>query len=113
MKKVLASLVLAFLTACASVPSVNGQLQTGYQTVSAYIDQAKNGLARGRISVAQAEQASSNAKKARDTLDKAKTALTACQEKLPCTDYTNLLQNLQPSLLEFELELRKQQGQVK
>lgn len=113
MKKLFAIVALAFLTACASVPSVNGQLVTAYNTVSAYVDVTKNGLARGRISVEQAAKASENAKKASATIDKAAVALKECKEQLPCTSYTDLLQSLQPSLLEFELELRKQQGQVK
>lgn len=114
MKKLIVTVFLAFLTACSSVPqSLNGQLQTAYNTVSAYVDVTKNGLARGRISVSQAEQASANAKKAQTTIDQARTALVLCKEQLPCDGYTDLLKSLQPSLLEFELELRKQQGQVK
>lgn len=114
MKKFLANLALVFLVACASVPqTVNGQLQTAYNTVSAYVDLTKNGLVRGRISVIQAEKASSNAKKAQETIDQAKVALQGCKEQLPCTEYTDILKSLQPSLLEFEMELRKAQGQVK
>lgn len=114
MKKLIATLFLAFITACSTVPqTVNGQLVTAYNTVNAYVDLTKNGLARGRISIAQAEQASANAKKAQNTINQAEIALAGCKEQLPCDTYTDLLKSLQPSLLEFEMELRKQQGQVK
>jgi hypothetical protein len=114
MKKLISIIFLSLLTACSTLPqSVNGQLQTAYNTVSAYVDVTKNGLVRGRLSAEQAEKASANAKKAQNTIDQAKTALVLCKEQLPCEGYTDLLKSLQPSLLEFELELRKQQGQVK
>lgn len=113
MKKFLAALAVAFLAACSSMPSANSQLQTGYNTVNAYVEIVSTSLARGRISVANAEKASANAKKALGSLDAAKVALAECQETLPCDKYTDLLKSLQPSLLELELELRKQQGAVK
>lgn len=112
-KKIAASLVLAFLVACSTMPSMNGQLVTGYNTVSAFVDLTKNALVRGRISVADAEKASVNAKTAQATLDRAKAALDACKQTLPCEGYTDLLKALQPDLLAFELELRKAQGEVK
>lgn len=111
MRKFLAACALVVLSACASVgTSVNGQLVTAYQTVSAYVDVTKNALVRGRISPAQAEKASANAKKASATIDQAKVALQGCKEQFPCDTYTDLLKSLQPTLLEFELELRRQEG---
>lgn len=113
MKKFLAAIVVAFLAACSTVPSANSQLKTGYDTVNAYVEIVSTSLARGRISPENAEKASVNAKKALSSLDTAKVALAECRETLPCDKYTDLLKAVQPSLLEFELELRKQQGAVK
>lgn len=113
MKKTLVSLVLTFLVACSSLPSVNSQLKIGYDTVSAFVDLTKNGLARGRLSVTDAERGSLNAKKAQATLDRAGVALAECKQTTPCDKYTDILKSLQPDLLAFELELRKAQGEVK
>lgn len=113
MKKFLAIMLLTILTACANVPSLTGQLKTGYDTVAAYVDLTSNSLQRGRISIMQAEKASANSKKVLATLDQANIALSLCKVELPCTDYLNLLQALQPSLLELEMELRKTEGEKK
>lgn len=113
MKKLLASFVLLFVAACSSIPSGNSQLKTGYDTVNAYVEIVSTSLVRGRISPENAAKASGNAKKAVVVLDQAKVALAECKETLPCDKYTDLLKALQPSLLEFEMELRKQQGEVK
>lgn len=106
----LASITLAILTACASAPSVNSQLKAAYDTTGAYVDMTATSLMRGRITVAQAEKASANAKKARETIDAAALALGACKPPTPCTDYLSLITSLQPTLYEFERELRAQQG---
>jgi hypothetical protein len=112
MKKLFAAVALAFLTACASL-SPTSQLQAGFQTVDAYVEVTKNALVRGRISVDQAKTGVKNAEKARDQLVVARGVLANCKPAAPCTEFTNLLQAVQPSLNELELELRKQQGEVK
>jgi multidrug efflux pump subunit AcrA (membrane-fusion protein) len=104
--------VLVVLAGCASgPPSVNTQLKAGYDTTAAYADLARTSLLRGRITAEQAAKASANAKKARDTLDAASVALAGCKPDAPCTDYTNLMQALQPTLLEIERELRAKEKQ--
>lgn len=106
----LAACALALLAACAGgPPSVNGQLKTGYDTVNAYVEVTKASLARERITPDQAAKESATAKKAMGTLDAAGAALAGCKPPTPCTDYLVLMQALQPSLLEMELELRRQQ----
>jgi hypothetical protein len=113
MKQYLAIVALAFLAACATVGDAGTQLQLAYNTVNGYVDVTKTSLARGRISPEQAEQASANAKKAVKTLDTARIALDSCEPKLPCTEVTDILKALQPDLLEFERQLREQEGKVK
>jgi hypothetical protein len=110
----LAACALALLTACATgAPSINTQLKAGYATTAAYVDLARTSLLRGRITEEQASKASANAKKARDTLDAAALALAGCKPDLPCTEYTNLMSALQPTLLELERELRAQEAKEK
>jgi hypothetical protein len=110
----IAALALALLAACATgAPSINTQLKAGYDTTAAYADLARTSLLRGRITPAQAAKASTNAKKARDTLDAARIALAGCKPELPCTEYTNLMGALQPTLLELERELRAQEAKEK
>lgn len=106
----LAACALAFLTACASTPTVNTQLKAAYDTTSAYVEITTASLARGRITPDQAAKASANAKKAMESIDAAGVALAGCRPPSPCTNYIALMQALQPSLLEFERELRAQQG---
>lgn len=109
----LAAVMAAFvLAACASLAttSPNAQIELAAKTVEAYVDMTITSLQRGRITPEQAERASANAKKARDTINAAAVALKGCKPEAPCTDFTSLLQGLQPSLYEFERELRAQQG---
>jgi hypothetical protein len=106
----LAACALAILTACASAPSVNGQLKAAYDTTNAYVEITSTSLQRGRITADQAARASANAKKAMNAIDTAAFALAGCKPPSPCTDYLALMQSLQPTLLEFERELRSQQG---
>jgi hypothetical protein len=112
MKKLILIACALLLAACASgPPSINTQLKAGYDTTTAYADLARTSLLRGRITPDQAAKASANAKKARDTLDAAGLALAACKPEAPCTEYTNIMQALQPSLLELERELRAKEKQ--
>ena len=104
----LAACALALLAACGTTgsKSVNGQLQAGYDTLAAYVVMTETSLARGRITPDQAAKASATAKSSVGKLDAARAALAACKPPTPCTDYLALLQGLQPSLLELELQLR-------
>lgn len=111
MKRFLLILFAALLVACAGgPPSVNSQIKSAYDTTNAYVEITKTSLMRGRITVDQAERASANAKKARETIDTAAAALAGCKLQTPCTGYLSIMQNLQPTLYEFERELRAQQG---
>ena len=100
MKRLLVALVI-FLAACASGP--NAQIQMAYDSINAYVLTTKTSLERGRITPDQAAKASANAKKAREAVDSASLAIGSC--KPPCNPET-ILQNLQPTLLELERELR-------
>lgn len=109
----LAACALAILTACATTSGplpINNALKAAYDTTSAYVDVTSVSYQRGRITQEQAARASANAKKARDRIDAAAAALAACKPPAPCTDYLAIMQSLQPTLLEFERELRAQQG---
>lgn len=97
-------LLLALLVGCATGP--NASIKTGYDTVDAYVQVTTQALERGRITPAQASQASANAKKAKESIDTAANALMAC--KPPC-DPASILTGLQPTLLELEKQLRAQQ----
>lgn len=108
MKRFLAIVATALLTACASVnTSPTGQLKAAYDTTNAYVELTKTSLARGRITPEQAARASVNAKKTLVKIDLAAAALAAC--KPPCSDYVSIMQGLQPALLELEAELRKKE----
>lgn len=110
----LVACALALLTACASgPPSINSQLKAAYDTTNAYVEVTSTSLLRGRITVEQATKASASAKKARDAIDSAALALAACKPPAPCTDYLTIIQSLQPTLLEFERELRAREGAPK
>lgn len=116
MKRFFATLLLAILVACSSTPvSVNGQLETAYDTIDAYRQITQVSLARGRITTDQAAAASAKARAAVSKVDAARAALKACAAPVAstCTDYLSIMQNLQPSLYEFEAELRRQQGAAK
>lgn len=107
-------LVIAFalvLAACASAPTTPAaQIEAAAKTVEAYVDMTLVSLQRGRITPAQAEQASANAKKARDTILSARAVLSGCPAGAACPGAASLLKSLQPSLYEFERQLREQQG---
>lgn len=101
LKRLLAALALALLTACATQP--NAQIMMAYDLVNSYVNATGSALQRGRITPEQAAQASRNAKRARDSVDAAALALGNC--KPPCKP-EDILQNLQPTLLSLEAELR-------
>jgi hypothetical protein len=116
MKRFFATLLLAILVACGSAPvSVNGQLEAAYGIVDAYVQVTQVSLLRGRITADQAAAASARAKSAVGKIDSARAALKTCAAPTAstCTDYLSIMQNLQPSLYEFEAELRRQQGAAK
>lgn len=116
MKRFLATLLLAIVAACSSTPvSVNGQLETAYSTVDAYVQVTQVSLLRGRITADQAAAASAKARAAVGKIDTARAALKNCAAPVAssCADYLSIMQNLQPSLYEFEAELRRQQGAAK
>lgn len=110
MKRLIAFPFALALAACATtMPSTNGQLKTAYDTVAAYVEVTSISLQRGRITPAQADQASATAKKVRGQVDAARAALAGCKAE-PCTGYLDLMKSLQPSLYDLERELRAQQG---
>lgn len=111
MKRLFLILMVALLAACAGgVPSLNAQLKTAYDTTNAYVEVTKTSLMRGRISADQAARASANAKQARESIDTAAAALASCKLQTPCAGFQSIMQGLQPTLYEFERELRAQQG---
>lgn len=104
MKRLL--LIFALLTACATTQP-NSQIMMAYDVVNAYVNSTGSALQRGRITPDQAALASRNAKRARDTVDAAAIALGNC--KPPCKP-EDILQGLQPTLLELERELRAREA---
>lgn len=107
MKRLFLSVVLAVLTACATM-NPNAQVKAAYDLVTAYTDATAVALMRGRITPDQAAKASANAKKARESIDVTAAALKGCAP--PC-DPQKLAQGLQPMLIELEKELRERQKQ--
>jgi hypothetical protein len=103
-----AALLLA--SACATL-SLPAQLNNGYRTVAAYQQLVIQSLDRDRMSAAQGERALATARKARATLDTARLALAGCKPEAPCTEYSSLMQALQPTLAELERELRARELQ--
>ena len=101
-----AILALSLMVACATLPSLPAQLKAGYDTVTAYQAVVSQALDRDRITSAQGEQALANARKAKGTLDQARIVLAGCKPDLPCAEYADIMQALQPSLLELERQLR-------
>jgi hypothetical protein len=99
---------LALLAGCATL-SLPAQLKAGYDTVTAYQAVVTQALDRDRITAAQGEQALANSRKAKATLDQARIVLAGCKPELPCTEYADIMQALQPSLLELERQLRAQE----
>ena len=108
-------LLVACLIGCATpvAPSGNALLKGSFDTADAYVQMVTTSLVRERITDAQAAQALDNAKKTRKTLKDAEAALAACKPAVPCTSYIDLLQSVQPNLIAFEAELRKQEGAKK
>ena len=111
MKRLLIALAVVVLAACASTGGPATQLKAAYDTTNAYVEVTKTSLQRGRITPEQAARASVNAKKALVKIDMAASVLATC--KPPCSDYVSIMQGLQPTLLELEAELRKQQKESK
>ena len=111
MKRMIYALLLAVLTACAAAPTPQVTLSQAYDTANAYVQMTTTSLQRGRITPEQAVRARANAQKLLQTLDTAKAALAGCKPAAPCTEYTDILQSLQPTLYELERDLRAQQQQ--
>jgi hypothetical protein len=111
LKLFLLAFVLAFLAACASTPTKNQATQKAYQTINAYVLLIENGIDRGRIDKATALARVATAKKARAKVEEAERLLASCKVE-PC-DGTSILQSVQPLLIEYERQLREQQGAVK
>ena len=106
----LAAGALLFVVACAT-QSLNTQLKAGYDTVTGYQAFVAQALDRDRMTVEQGDRALANARKAKATLDAARLALAGCKPEAPCTEYTSIMQQLQPALLELERELRARELQ--
>lgn len=103
--------MLAVLMGCATnaaLPeSMNAKLKAGYEAVGAYATATQTSLARGRITKDQATRAAANANEAIDKVGTVQDALAACTAPADCKD---LLNQLQPLLLQMEADLRAQQA---
>jgi hypothetical protein len=100
---------------------VSKTLRGAYAVVGAYVQVTEQSLLRGRITLAQAEKASANAKKVKAGIDDLVAIQAKCPpppqpasglpvQALPCSDYLIALEGLQPMLLELERELRERQA---
>lgn len=91
---------------CATM-SFNSRLALGYNSVTAYTNQAASLFQRGRITLTQAEQASKNAKQAKAALDFANGSGVCPAE--PCTkdDQLKFAENI---LLQLEQTLKAKEG---
>lgn len=113
MRRLILTLLTAILVACATgAPTPNAAALKAYQTIDAYVLLIENAVDRGRIDKASAIKASAQAKKARATVEEAEAMLAGCKVA-PCADGTAILQSVQPLLLEYERQLRAQQGATK
>jgi hypothetical protein len=99
--------IAALLFAACTTFDPNLSLVTATRTVEAYVQVMDQALMRGRITPEQAVQASYRAKKARQSISDTREALLLC--KLPACDPQQLINNLQPQLLELERQLREQE----
>jgi hypothetical protein len=96
-------IVAMLVSACASM-SLNNRLDIAYKSVTAYSNQAYSLLSRGRITVAQAEKASNNSKRAKEALDFASGLTKACPAE-PCTT-DGQLKEAEAILDALEVELK-------
>lgn len=101
-----AIMAAAFMSACAALPARNA-LELGYKTVSATMSITAQQLDRGTLAAEPGARRIAKAEDVKQKLDAANAALALCKPDVPCTTYTNLMQALQPSLLELERELRE------
>jgi hypothetical protein len=109
MKRLFAICALLFLTACAATTvTVNHSLQGGYQLINSYVTVMYSAYQRGRIDEPTARTAIERARKAEEVVDAAVVALGAC--KPPACDPTQILQSIQPMLMELERDLRAEQA---
>lgn len=99
---------MALLAACAtaSLPPRNA-LELGYKTVTAHMSITAQQFDRGTLAAEPGAKRIAAAEALKAKLDAAGAALALCKPDLPCASYTNLMQALQPSLLELERELRE------
>lgn len=104
----LVAIIAVVLVACSTV-SPRNQLDFGYSTVDAYVAGVKNRVLRGATTKEQATADAERATRMKTNLDQARMAYEKCQEKLPCTDFTFLMNGLQPDLLALERELRERE----
>lgn len=99
--------LLLGLAGCATTLPPRNALDLAYKTVGAHMSITAQQLDRGTLDADAGFRRIATAEALKAKLDAANTALALCKPDLPCTAYTNLMQALQPSLLELERELRQ------
>lgn len=107
----LAVLTLA-LAGCAAPSKVtpSGAVAAAYQSLQTVNRSVAQALDRGRITAAQGERALVESRKVRQMIDQADTALALCGDKTPCDSATQILERVQPLLLELERKLREEEA---
>lgn len=108
MKKIAALLMLVFAVGCANMHfGLKDRIAVGHDAVTAYTNLAISLRQRERITVKQADQASSNAKRAKAALDFA-AGFGVCPAE-PCTPADQLM-IAEKILLDLEKELKAKEG---
>lgn len=112
--KYIALCVFFFLTACTNTPPVpqtpNQMLLAGYETLSTYIDAAKNARASGMITNEQYSQVIARGNDAYAFLEDARLFLAGTPpDELLCKDTTACLMLAQKVLTDIQSRLPKEQ----
>ncbi len=113
MKRLFLIFAAALLAACASMPDLRAQVSVAQSGVNSYLAFHEQGFARGRISGAEAVKAGERAKQANARIDDVRKAIALCPDLKNCSSAQSLLDNLSPSLLELERELRAKEAAQK
>lgn len=112
-----ALVALTILTACAGMQmgalSPERQLLNGYTVMTAYTRLVESSLDRGRLTADQGKRERARIDSVTTALDKADEALKLCTPAVPCTNFAQLMQQLQPALLEWERRLREEEAAKK
>jgi hypothetical protein len=99
--------ILAICVGCAMNFGLKNRIAVGHDAVTAYTNLAISLRERQRITIEQAEQASSNAKRAKAALDFA-AGFGACPAE-PCTPADQLMV-AEKILMDLEKELKAKEG---